>query len=68
MNTTNITIICMTVLIAVVFFMWANSHELVHVKGYETTIKINKLTGHKCTALNPLNLKLNHKHPPLCND
>ena len=67
MNTKSITIIWITSLIGIALFVWANSNELIQIKDYNATIKINTLTGKKCTTLNPYNLNLEkHNLPPLC--
>ena len=69
MNTLNVTIVCITILIGIIFFVWANSNELVNVKGYEVTIRVNKITSHKCTSLNPLNIDLEKNGlPQLCDN
>ncbi len=67
MNTKSITIICITSLIVIALFVWTNSNELVHIKDFNATVKVNTLTGKKCTTLNPWNLNLEKNNlPPMC--
>ena len=67
MNTKSITIICITCLIGISLFVWANSNKLVQVEDYKITIKVNTLTGKKCTTINPYNIELEVNNlPPMC--